>query len=63
MKVELHLNGRISIILIPESTIERTIIAEMISHAGKGKAVMLMADAGTNEADGVSGAAVVSVEK
>jgi predicted NBD/HSP70 family sugar kinase len=58
MKVELHLNGRLSVQLTPENDIERLVLAEMLEGHGKGKPVALT-PIGVAE----HGAAAVSVEK
>jgi len=39
MKVQLHYNGRISVDLIPETNIERTLLGEMADRAKKGQYV------------------------
>ncbi len=58
MKVDLHINGRISIQLTPETDIERLVLAEMLDGHEKGKPVA-MGRIGVNE----HGCATVSVEK
>ena len=60
MKVELHINGRLNIELTPETTIEKTVLAEIIEHATKGKAVRI--DASTRDNSGTT-SMTVSVEK
>lgn len=57
MKVELHINGRLNIELMPETEIEKLVLHEMLTHAGKGKAVRM--ESGTAAAESV----YVSVEK
>lgn len=59
MKVELHINGRLNIELTPETDIERTVLAVMLSSAEKGKSVKLEQEEGAGELETV----IVSVEK
>ena len=41
MKVELHINGNLSLELVPETEIERLVLKNMREGAAKGKAVTL----------------------
>jgi hypothetical protein len=41
MKVELHINGTLNLILKPETNLESTLVREMIDGAAKGKAVRI----------------------
>jgi hypothetical protein len=41
MTVELHINGKLSLELVPETEIERLVLREMHAGAAKGKAVSL----------------------
>ena len=60
MKVELHINGSNQIQLKPETTMEKALLSEMLTAAGKGKVVTLQLLPNPGEyGDGV----VVSVEK
>lgn len=43
MKVQLHYNGHISVELIPETIIERTLLGEMADRAKKGQHVEVSA--------------------
>lgn len=41
MIVELHINGKLAVELIPQSDIEHLVMEQMLSGASKGKAVTL----------------------
>jgi hypothetical protein len=60
MKVELHINGRLNIELTPETSIERTVLGEILEHAVKGKAVRITSGHSGEAAEGQT--VVVSVE-
>jgi hypothetical protein len=55
MKVELHINGTVNVILIPETAIEATVVRDMVDGADKGKAVRIT----SGDIEGM----IVSVEK
>ena len=58
MRVEIHINGSNQIQLKPETAMEKALLSEMLTAAGKGKSVAFQPLSFT-EVDG----AVVSVEK
>lgn len=41
MRVELHINGSNQIQLLPETSLEKALLSEMLAAAGKGKSVTL----------------------
>jgi hypothetical protein len=41
MKVELHINGGLNVLLMPETEIERVVLSAMLTNADKGQAVKL----------------------
>jgi hypothetical protein len=58
MKVELHINGKLNIILIPEDSYDHNLLEGMIEASEKGKAVSLIRE----DKDG-SFRGIVGVEK
>jgi hypothetical protein len=57
MKVELHINGKLNIILVPEDDYDEIILKGMLEAAEKGKALSLI----KGEGEGLKG--IVGVEK
>ena len=55
MKVELHINGKLNIILIPEDKIDHDVLSEMLASAEKGRAITLTSSG--------EGGGIVGVEK
>lgn len=47
MKVELHINGSLNILLTPETDIEKAILGEMAKGTSKGKVVKMSMDPDT----------------
>ena len=58
MKVELHINGKLNIILIPEDKIDHDVLSEMLASAEKGRVVSLI----SSEKDGAV-CGIVGIEK